>query len=67
MPFTSWGHVEALNRMSKPWEETPEQFASRLKGKAQDINETLNVEGLCRAFPQRLRKLVERDGDRISH
>ena len=58
---------EALNRMSKPWEETPEQFASRLKGIAQDINETLNVEGLCRAFPQRLRKLVDRDGDRISH
>jgi len=53
--------------MPKPWEETPEQFASRLKGIAQDINETLNVEGLCRAFPQRVRKLLERDGDRISH
>ena len=58
---------EALNRMPKPWEETPEQFATRLKGMAQDINQTFNVEGLCRAFPQRLRKLVERDGDRISH
>ena len=30
-------------------------------------NDTLNVEGLCRAFPQRLQKLVDRDGDRISH
>jgi hypothetical protein len=47
--------------------ETHCLFANRLKGIAQDINETLNVEGLCRAFPQRLRKLVERDGDRISH
>ena len=58
---------EALNRMAKPWEETPEQFGSRLKGIVQDINDTLNVEGLCRAFPQRLQKLVDRDGDRISH
>ena len=33
----------------------------------QDINDTLNVEGLCRAFPQRLQKLVDRDGHRISH
>ena len=58
---------EALNRMPKPWEETPEQFGSRLKGIVQEINDTLNVEGLCRAFPQRLQKLVDRDGDRISH
>ena len=58
---------EALNRMTKPWEETPEQFAARLKGIAQEINDTLNVEGLCRAFKQRVQKLVDRDGDRISH
>ena len=58
---------EALNRMAKPWEETPEQFATRLKAVVQEINDTLNVEGLCRAFKQRVQKLLDRDGDRISH
>ena len=58
---------EALNRMTKPWEETPEQFAARMKSVAQEINDTLNVEGLCRAFKQRVQKLVDRGGDRISH
>ena len=48
-------------------EETPEQLATRLKGVVQEINDTLNVEGLCRAFKQRVQKLVVRDGDRISH
>ena len=58
---------ETLNRMTKPWEETPEPFATRLKGIVQEISDTLNVEGLCRAFKQRVHKLVNRDGDRISH
>ena len=53
--------------MPNPWEETPEQFATRLKGIVKEINETLNVEGLCRAFKQRVQKLVDRDGDRISN
>ena len=58
---------EAQNRMTKPWEETPQQFAQRLKGIVQDINDTLNVEGLSRSFKARLGKLIESDGDRISH
>ena len=58
---------EAQNRMTKPWEETPEQFATRLKGVVLEINNNLNVEGLCRAFKQRVQKLVDRGGDRISH
>ena len=58
---------EAQNRMTKPWEETPQQFAQRLKGIVQDINDTLNVEGLSRSFKARLEKLIESDGDRISH
>ena len=41
---------EALNRMSKPWEETPEHCTTRLKSVVEEINQTLNVEGLCRAF-----------------
>ena len=58
---------EATSRMSKPWEETPEQFTTRMKGIVQEINDTLNVDGQCRAFKSRVDKLVERDGDRISH
>ena len=58
---------EALNRMTKPWEETPEQFATHLKAVVQEINDTLSLEGLCRAFKQRVQKLLDRDGDRISH
>ena len=33
----------------------------------QEINDTLDVEGLCRAFPKRLQKLVDAKGDRIQH
>ena len=58
---------ESLNRMARPWEETPEQFALRLKEIVQEINDTLNVDGLCRAFRHRVQKLLDRDGDRISH
>ena len=58
---------EAQNRMSKPWEETPEHFASRLKSVVQEINDTLNVEGLCRAFPERLQGLIDCKGDRLPH
>ena len=58
---------EALNRMGKPWEESPEHFATHLKSVVEEINQTLNVEGLCRTFKQRVQKLVDREGDRITH
>ena len=64
----SWiRYREARNRMPKPWEETEEQFACRLRGIVQDINDTLNVDGLCRALPARIAKLIEREGGRINH
>ena len=37
-----------------------------MKGVAQDINSRLKVDGLCRAFPERVTKLIEAEGDRIS-
>ena len=58
---------EATMRMTKPWEETPHQFSVRMKDIVQEINDTLNVECFCRAFKERVDKLVERGGDRISH
>ena len=63
----SWiRYREARNRMTKPWEETEEQFGDRLRGIAQEINNTLDVDGLCRAFPARIAKLIERGGGRIN-
>ena len=58
---------ETLNRTTRPWEETAEHLAGRLKEAVQDINDTLDVEGLCRAFPRRLQKLVETRGERLPH
>ena len=39
--------------------------ASRLKGIVQEINDTLDVEGLCRAFPKRVQGVCDAEGDRI--
>ena len=64
----SWiRYREARNRMAKPWEETEEQFGRRLRGIVQEINDKLDVDGLCRALPARVTKLVARDGGRINH
>ena len=58
-------HREKTVRPVRPWEETPAQFATRLRGIFQDINDNLNVEGLCRSLPKRLQALVDAEGDRI--
>ena len=64
----SWiRYREARNRMAKPWEETEEQFGRRLRGIVQEINDKLDVDGLCRALPARVAKLIARDGGRINH
>lgn len=49
-----------------PWTETMEEYGSRLKLIAQDINEKLNVDGLCREFPSRIMELIDRAGDRLA-
>ena len=50
---------------TRPWEETPDAFAARLRRCCADINAQLNVDGLCRAFPKRIQQLVDRQGDRL--
>ena len=60
-------HREPKTRLQRPWEETIAQFTSRFKGIAQDINDNLNVDDLCRALPRRVQELVDREGDRINH
>ena len=64
----SWmRHRLARSVPAKPWEETTEQYSSRLKQVVAEINETLDVEGLCRALPKRIEDLVATRGDRLSY
>jgi hypothetical protein len=46
--------------------ETRETYVTRLKQVCADINASLDVEGLSRAFPARVRALLEAKGDRIT-
>ena len=59
-------HQEEQTRPKEPWLESVADYTSRMKGVAQDINSRLKVHGLCRAFPKRVTKLIEAEGDRIS-
>ena len=52
---------------STPWTEKVEEFSARLKEIARDINQNLNVEGLCWKFPGRVLEVIDREGDRLSH
>ena len=50
----------------KPWEETVEEYGSRLKEVVRMVNENYDVEDLCRALPSRVQKLVESKGDKLN-
>ena len=50
----------------KAWEESREAFTARLKRICEDINEPLDVEGLCRDLLPRVEKPVARKGDRLA-
>ena len=59
---------EVTCRMPRPWEETVAQFTARLKQVVKEINDTHDVEGLCRQLPRRLQELVvDRKGDRLKY
>ena len=49
----------------RPWEETPTEFARRLRAVVEDINARHRVEGLCRELPQRVRALHAAQGGRL--
>ena len=51
---------------AKPWEESREAYTARLKRVCEEINSTLDVEGLCRAFLQRVEKLIAKKVGRLS-
>ena len=50
----------------KPWKETRQQYAARLRCVVADCNVRHDVEGLCRGLPGRLRELQRRQGDRLT-
>ena len=58
---------EAKTRLATPWKETPAEFGIRMRAVCQDINDSCDVEGLCRKFPERVQKVVDAEGDRICH
>ena len=56
---------EAITQRVQPWLESIEQFQSRMRDICEHINAYFDVDGLCRAFPKRLEKVIESEGDRV--
>ena len=52
---------------AKAREETRQAYTSRLKRITEEINDTLDVEGLCRGFLKRIDELVDAQGGRLPH
>ena len=50
----------------RPWEETEQEYAKRLKECVAYINEHHNVKGLNMEFTQRVARIMAADGGRIS-
>ena len=53
------------NMPPRPWEETPTEYACRLRAVVADINTRYDVEGLCRELPQRVLALHDAQGGRL--
>ena len=64
----SWiRHRLVLSTPKSPAEETRSEYASRLKLACRDINDKLDVEGLCGGFLKRVRALRDAEGGRLPH
>ena len=50
----------------EPWKETPDAFVTRLKDIAAKINQTHDVEGLCRGLPARIATLHKKRGRKLN-
>ena len=51
----------------KPWEETPAQYAVRLKGNVSDINKTCGGSALSGSFLRRMEALAKKGGGRLKY
>ena len=58
---------ETKTRPKEPWNESVADFAVRMKSICTDINNSCNVEQLCRDVPKRLQEMKDAKGDRINH
>lgn len=57
---------ETVTQCRQPWTETVSDFSARLRSICQYINANYDVEGLCKDLPNRLQKVRDNLGDRIS-
>ena len=62
----SWiRNKEGLTLPRRPWTESREAFAVRLKQIVAAINDEHDVDGLCRELPMRISKLIEKKGSKL--
>ena len=58
---------KSKTRPKELWNESVADFGARLKAICADINNTCNVEGLCRGVPKRLQELKDAGDGRLGH
>ena len=64
----SWlRHRLAQSTPKKCWAETRQDYGRRLKRCCEEVNNDLNVEGLSRQLPKRLKMLTDSGGDRLKY
>ena len=56
---------ETVTLPAQPWKESEEAFYTRLRGICEHVNQNHAVEDLCLEFPERMRALVEKKGDKL--
>lgn len=64
----SWlRHRLAQSTPEKCWAETRPEYGRRLKRCCEEVNTDLDVEGLCKGLPKRLKMLSDKEGDRLKY
>ena len=64
----SWlRHRLAQSTPKECWKETRPEYGSRLKRCCDEVNRDLDVEGLCKQLPKRLKLLKDTEGDRLKY
>ncbi len=64
----SWIRVRLAETMpAREWEETRDAFGGRLRRCISDINDQLDVVGLCRGFNKRVELLRLKEGGRLKY
>ena len=64
----SWlRHRLAQSTPKKCWAETRQEYGGRLKRCCEEVNKDLNVEGLSKQLPKRLKLLKDNEGDRLKY